>query len=118
MRQMKTIIGCSVLLGIFSCTKEGIHIEAYDHGNISFTPTIETIIENNCIACHESGSSVPLDDYNAIQLTVTNGSLIGCLESTVNPETNDFFYHRGFPTLDSLSADNLWHWTMEQTEDN
>lgn len=50
---------------------------------ISYEGDIVTILENNCIACHNSGSAAggyDYSDYDALLISIANGSFMGSIE--------------------------------------
>ncbi len=112
MKAIFTLLSAALLL--FSCNKEDISISLFDDEQVHFQPTIETLVENHCISCHDSGSSLPLDDYNALQLTLLDGSLNGCLSDEINSDTEEHYYHRGFSTLNDTEKHQLQQWILEE----
>jgi hypothetical protein len=55
-----------------------------DTTNITFTYSVQPILENHCYGCHSnktytSGSSIKLEDYNDVKIMVDNGYLLGAI---------------------------------------
>lgn len=59
----------------FSCeyNVEEVLIDDETNNTISFSETIEPIISNNCLPCHESGATLPnLTSYNSINNNIVD----------------------------------------------
>lgn len=76
----------SVLLSLSSCAndnQEDFYEQLQcDTSNITFSATIDPIIDRNCKSCHFSGNGtgVTLVSYNDIKALVDNGSLMGAIK--------------------------------------
>lgn len=76
----------SVFVLAISCTKENAQ-EYYggincDTLNVSFSATVDPIMERNCKGCHftGNGTGVTLASYNDIKNAADNGKLLGTIK--------------------------------------
>lgn len=78
---MKILIAFTILICFSSCTKDkSSNLPA---SNIPhFNPLIQTIIQTNCISCHDATSTVPMHDFNSVHLLALSGQLLGSLTDT------------------------------------
>lgn len=56
-----------------------------DSANVTFTSTIEPIINANCVGCHGSSSpsaGISLVGYDQVALAANNGKLVGTMNNT------------------------------------
>lgn len=78
---MKRLIACFIIVSCNSCSKDKttyLQTNSITH----FNPTIQTIIQTNCISCHDVTSTVPMHDFNSVQLLALSGQLLGSLTDT------------------------------------
>jgi hypothetical protein len=80
---IKTVFLFGILLGLFfSCTTDSEFdlIEPINTNNITYTNTVKSIIDANCIVCHNSGvepiAPFPLETYNQVRDKAENGPLL------------------------------------------
>lgn len=84
---MKTKISpiCTAILGIIlfvSCTNDSSNdlIEIIEIDQTTYTNTVKSIIDNNCIACHSEtpqfGAPMPLVTYEQVKDAVLNRGLL------------------------------------------
>jgi mono/diheme cytochrome c family protein len=72
-----------ILITFQSCEKDSVDdLYTQDNGYVSFSQSINPIIESNCKSCH-SGSApsagIALDSYTSIKAAADNGSLMGTI---------------------------------------
>lgn len=111
MKKLLAIIAIGILS---SCSKEQSAPNHVEDGLVHYQPTVVSIIKNNCYTCHNEQASIPMTNFNEVQLLVINGSLKACLNGTINPNTADFYYHKGFPNLDSNSKKSILDWINDE----
>lgn len=78
---MKTLLALLIILSFISCSKDK---STYSPSNtvVRFNPTVQSIIQTNCISCHDASSSVPMHDFNSVYLLALSGQLLGSLTDT------------------------------------
>lgn len=107
---MKKTAFFALLLVVSSCAKDNT-TPVSDHETIHFQPTIQKIITTNCIACHESNSTVPMGDYNSVYLLALSGQLKGSLTSDSNTNPDAQYLHMPpFNNLDSTTIQTMLNW--------
>lgn len=84
--KLKTILVVIVLISIFSCTndKEDDLIEEINIEVVKYNNDVKTIIDNNCIICHHSGTNplgpFPLETFEQVKDKAQNGALLERIE--------------------------------------
>ncbi|AMC09821.1 hypothetical protein Lupro_00435 [Lutibacter profundi] len=73
---------------LISCTSEDNNLPV-EASNITYTNTVKTIIDVNCLNCHTSppinGALMPLISYDNVKEAVQNRNLIGRIEDGSMP---------------------------------
>lgn len=81
----KTLLIVPFILGLFlvtSCTNDSSNdlIEIDENVDITYTNTVKSIIDNNCITCHSAvpqfGAPMPLVTYEQVKDAVLNRGLL------------------------------------------
>jgi len=76
--KIKSVLLITVLVLFFSCTddKESDLIEEIIIETVTYTDNVKTIIDNNCIVCHNSGvnpiAPFPLETYTEVMEKAEN----------------------------------------------
>jgi uncharacterized membrane protein len=76
--KLKLVFLITVLVLFFSCTddKESDLIEEIITETVTYTDNVKTIIDNNCIVCHNSGANpiapFPLETYTQVKEKAEN----------------------------------------------
>jgi hypothetical protein len=78
---MKILNAFTILICFSSCSKDK-STNLPTSSIPRFNPTIQTIIQTNCISCHDATSTVPMHDFNSIHLLALSGQLLGSLTDT------------------------------------
>lgn len=82
------IIGMVIVLSFLSCTNDSQSdlIDTTPQENITYTNTIKTVIDNNCIFCHtnppQNGAPMSLNSYNLVIDAVLNRNLLDRISKT------------------------------------
>lgn len=82
-----------------------------DTNNISFSGTVEPILQNNCYGCHNSltpNGGIDLTDFSVLAALVTNGKL----SAVINRESGYEPMPPGF-ALDSCSVQQIDQWIID-----
>ncbi|MDA3944833.1 MAG: hypothetical protein PF694_14985 [Bacteroidetes bacterium] len=87
-RKWLLFAGLILSLGLSACYKDNEEDLYPDNGescnteNVSFSQTIEPLVNNNCLSCHSTTNTsggVRLDSHSAIAEAATNGRLLGAI---------------------------------------
>ncbi len=58
-------------------------VQACDTTNVTYSITVKTIMDNNCMGCHSGASpagGIPITNYSEVKTIAANGSLLGSVE--------------------------------------
>jgi hypothetical protein len=83
-----------------------------DTTNVSFTNSVQPVLENNCYSCHSNntaaqfGNNIKLEDYDDVKLRVDDGRLLGSIlhEGGYSPMP------KGGSMLDDCSVELMTIW--------
>ncbi len=100
------LLGLIILLGYSGCYYDN-EAELYpnvtcDSTNVTYSVTISTILQNNCLGCHSQNSpsaGVILEGYDNVKPYTTNGSLYGVVSYATG--------FTGMPASGKMSACNI-----------
>ncbi len=78
MKRVLKVLSVSILIFLFSCTKDYYTPPGNMPENVSFSSSVIPIFNNNCVSCHNSGSTEPdLTPDNAYaDLTANNAYVV------------------------------------------
>lgn len=82
---MKLIFVTILLILLFSCTykkEELLYNVACDTGNVKYSVQVLTILNTNCINCHNGAGAaggIELDSYTSVRTYALNGRLLGSI---------------------------------------
>lgn len=91
--------------------------DSCDTTNVTYTETIQPILEQNCYNCHSTSSNtsgILLDNYNAVLQRVNDGSL----EGSVNYEPGFSPMPSGAPQLTECDLTKISKWINDGSPDN
>ena len=116
------LIGLMVLIGLNSCYYDSVE-DLYpqpptcDTMGVTYSGSIEPIINTNCFACH-SGSApsanISLENYNDVVVAAQNGSLLG----TIRHDNGWSPMPKNGNKLDDCSIKKLEVWINSGTPNN
>jgi mono/diheme cytochrome c family protein len=76
----KYIYLSGIIFSLYSCestTYESLEEPAVIVGEVTYTANVKSIIDQNCIGCHASGSGLrPLETYSQVKDAVLNTNLL------------------------------------------
>lgn len=105
------------LLVVFACTKAKTPTPPTPVKQVvHYETTIKRIITNNCISCHDAGSSFPLDAREKIIPIVNSGQLLGALNTPLGQES-PYLHMPPYYTLLQTDIDSIQLWRADSFPD-
>lgn len=83
---------------------------------VHYETTIKRIVNNNCISCHDAGSSFPLDAREKIIPIVKSGQLLGALNTPLGQES-PYLHMPPYYTLLQTDIDSIQFWQADSFPD-
>jgi hypothetical protein len=91
-----------------------------DTANVTFSNSVSTILQNNCLSCHANtvatalGGNIRLEDYADVKVRADEGKLVG----TISHAPGFVPMPQGAPRLDDCSIATVRIWVEQGTQNN
>jgi hypothetical protein len=82
--------------------------------NVTYSGSVAPILNDLCVSCHSSSSSIKLDSYENVKIRVDNGSLIG----TINHQSGFQPMPQGGAKLDDCRLTIISKWIENGAPNN
>jgi hypothetical protein len=85
-----------------------------DSTNVTFSGSVQPIINSFCVSCHSSSNAIRLDNYAEILVQVNNGKLLG----SINHKSGYLSMPQGGSKLDECKLTIISKWVANGASNN
>ncbi|WP_343748613.1 hypothetical protein [Fluviicola sp.] len=100
----------------FSCTKAKVPVPVKPDSKVHYQTTVKRFINANCINCHDTGSSFPMDTRQKVIAVMNSGQFLGALKTPIGQES-PYLHMPPYYVIQQADLDSLQNWKQEDYPD-